>query len=156
MGKGYRETKRFDFGVSEGGFKVSDHLKVYVKKLLKSNLKVRCIVVFGSRARGNAESHSDTDVLVIADNFPEDRSEILAVLNPIETWNISLEPRAYYPDEFIRALYSLDLTALDAVNEGIPIYDDGFWGRAKKEFKKVRRIYKLIKIEDGWIAKEPI
>lgn len=70
-------------------------------------------------------------------------------------WGLSLEPRAYTPMEFLDALWSLDLTALDAVDEGIVLYEDGFWNEAKEAFMAVKKEYRLRKIRGGWIALKP-
>jgi len=39
------------------------------KQLLEKKLQISQIVLFGSRARGDAASDSDMDILVILDNF---------------------------------------------------------------------------------------
>ncbi len=39
------------------------------KSLIMKRLRVHCVVLFGSRARGDADPDSDTDVLVVADDL---------------------------------------------------------------------------------------
>ena len=41
------------------------------KNLLSKNLKVKQLVLFGSRARGDADPDSDMDILVILDNHDQ-------------------------------------------------------------------------------------
>ena len=156
MGKGRKTFEARDFGISEFGLDVAETLKKYVSILLKSSLRVRSVVLLGSRAKGNWKPWSDTDVVVIAESFPEGYGKRLVAINPEETWGIGLEPRAYLPDDFIDAITALDLTALDAVHEGKIIFDDGFWERAKEAFEITKEAYKLRKIRNGWIAQEPL
>lgn len=156
MVKGGGRRKEVDFGSTELKMNVKSGLEKYVKLLLDSSLKVRTIVIMGSRARGDWKPHSDTDILVIAENFPQDHSGLLVALNPPEVWGLSLEPRAYTPKDFLDAIWALELTALDAIQEGIVLYDDGFWMEAKKAFQRAKRAYRLRRISDGWMALKPI
>ena len=48
------------------------------------------------------------------------------------------------------------LTALDAMEEGIVLYDDGFWKEAQEAFQVAKREYGLKKIRDGWMALKPL
>ncbi|MEM2927238.1 MAG: nucleotidyltransferase domain-containing protein [Candidatus Bathyarchaeia archaeon] len=156
MVKSGGRRKEVDFGSTELKMNVKSGLEKYVKLLLDSSLKVRTIVIMGSRARGDWKPHSDTDILVIAENFPQDHSGLLVALNPPEVWGLSLEPRAYTPKDFLDAIWALELTALDAIQEGIVLYDDGFWMEAKKAFQRAKRAYRLRRISDGWMALKPI
>lgn len=144
------------FGLTELKIDVKSGLKRYVKLLLSSSLKVKAIVLIGSRARGDWKAYSDTDILVVAENFPQNYGELLMTLNPPEAWRLSLEPRAYSPEEFLDAIWALDLTALDAVEEGVVLYDGGFWRKAQEVFRSTKEEYGLKKIRDGWIALRPL
>jgi len=53
-------------------------------------------------------------------------------------------------------VWALDLTALDALQEGVALYDDGFWKEAKETFRKAKKEYRLRKIKNGWIAQKPL
>ena len=143
MGKGF---EALDFGVDEFGERVADHIEAYIRALKERGIKLRSIVVFGSRARGDYKPWSDVDVLVVAENLSELRRwEVL--------WIGEVEPRGYTSKELIDALWSLDMTSLDACYEGKVVYDDGFWKQAIKEFKKVKRRYRLRRLKDGWEVK---
>jgi hypothetical protein len=156
MVKGGGRRKAVGFGSTELKIDVKVGLEKYIKLLLGSSLKVRVVVLMGSRARGDWKTYSDTDVLVIAENFPENHSELLMVLNPPEVWGLSLEPRAYTSKGFLDAIWALDLTALDAMREGIVLYDDGFWKEAQEAFRITKMEYGLKRIKDGWIALKPL
>jgi len=153
-GRGHRE--RVGFGSTELKIDVKIGLEKYVKLLRDSTLRVRAIILMGSRARGDWKAHSDTDILVVAENFPQSHSELLVALYPPEVWGLSLEPRAYTPEDFLDALWALDLTALDAVRDGVVLYDDGFWKEAQNTFQVAKREYGLKKIKDGWMALRPV
>ena len=155
MGKSKKKTEA-DFGKSELGIDIARALRKYADILLSSSLKVRSIVVLGSRARGDWKPWSDTDIVIVAENFPEEYGKRLAALHREKTWGIAMEARAYTPNEFIDAIIGLDLTALDAVYEGKRIFDDGFWEKAKETFRITKKAYKLKRIKNGWIAKEPL
>ena len=138
-----KSIRVLDLGVDEFGERVMDQVKAYMKALGERGISLRSVVVFGSRARGDYKPWSDADVLVIAENLP--------IVKRWETlWIGEVEPRGYTPREFMRALLSLDMTALDACCEGKVVYDDGFWELALKEFEKVKEIYELTKLEDAW------
>lgn len=158
MVKGKGPHRSMDFGSTELKVNVKTELEKYVKLLTESPLKlgVRTIVLMGSRARGDWKTHSDTDVLVIAENLPRNHGRLLAALNPPEVWGLSLEPRAYTPDDFLDAIWALDLTVLDAVHEGIVLYDDDFWKKAREAFQAAKKEYGLKKIKAGWIALKPL
>lgn len=156
MVKGREGRKAVGFGSTELKTDVKSGLEKYLKLLLDSSMMVRTIVLMGSRARGEWKPHSDTDIVVVARNFPENHTELLVALNPAEAWGLCLEPRAYTPEDFLDAIWGLDLTALDALHEGVVLYDDGFWKQARKAFKVAKREYGLRKIKDGWMALRPV
>lgn len=156
MVKGGGRRKAVGFGSTELKVDAKSGLEKYVKMLLDSSLKVRAIVLMGSRARGDWGAHSDTDVLVVAENFPQNHSDLLVALDPPEVWGLSLEPRAYTPKDFLDAIWALDLTALDAMEEGIVLYDDGLWKKVQEAFQVAKREYGLKKIRDGWMALKPL
>jgi predicted nucleotidyltransferase len=80
------------------------------------------VVLFGSRARGEAGPESDWDLLVIAENFPDSpwqrQKRILALL-PRE-WQHQVNLLAYKPAEWFARVTPL---ALDIALDGIVLYD---------------------------------
>ena len=52
MGKGSKPNKKHDYGVNEEGFDAALSVEKYKEILLRSPLKVRTIIVMGSRAGG--------------------------------------------------------------------------------------------------------
>ena len=57
--------------------------------------------------------------------------------------------RGFTLNEFLKLLEELSLTALDVMDEGMIVYDDGYWKGAKARFKEVKKAYELRKIDIG-------
>ena len=135
---------RVDLGRTPEGLDVFEHLVRYVRFLLEEGVRLRCVVVMGSRARGDWEPTSDTDVLIVVDQaakrLPRSRDALA----------IGLEVRVFRPEELLRALEEFRLTALEAGDHGVPIYDDGFWGEFKARFEEIKAAYGLERTGLGW------
>ena len=138
-----------DLGTTPEGVDVSRSLLRYVRFLLSEGVRVRSVIVIGSRARGDWLPWSDTDVIIVigqADKRLPRNEDALA---------IGLEARVFRPDELLKALEEFRLTALEAGDHGIPIYDDGFWHEFKARFEELRRAYGLERTELGWLIRNP-
>jgi len=126
-------------------------LEAYLRSLL-DELSPRLVVLFGSAARGDFGVGSDVDLLIIAEDFPErfdDRLRLLFNLNPTTA---PLEPIGYTPEEFEALLMRRHPTALYAMEEGIPLYDDGLYQKMKEVFERLKADLRLVKGEGGWYA----
>lgn len=106
---------------------------------LKSGLgeHLVAVVLFGSRARGDASPESDWDVLVIAEGLPErrlDRQILLHGLLPLELpGSVSVVGRT--PDEFESHLPSF---YLDVALDGRVLYDPRRY--ASRHLARLRRV----------------
>ena len=143
-------------GVGEFGEDISGILGRVLKALTQAPLvKLRSMVVFGSRARGDWKPWSDTDVVLIVEvkkplkwgtlwelGLPED------VI--VDAHRAYIEPRIFTPEGFRRALSLGSLTALDALEEGVVLYDDGYWREMKELFSKMKRSGQIEKMPFGW------
>ena len=95
-----------------------------VIEVLRNGLgdNLAAVVLFGSRARGEAGPESDWDLLVIAENLPDSpwqrQKRILALL-PRE-WQHQINLLAYTPAEWFARVTPL---ALDIALDGIVLYD---------------------------------
>ncbi len=80
------------------------------------------VVLFGSRARGEASPESDWDLLVIAENLPDSpwqrQKRILALLP--QEWQHQVNVLAYTSAEWFARVTPL---ALDIAMDGIVLYD---------------------------------
>ena len=147
LGRGRR------FGTTEFGADVEEELHHLLKGLLSCPHRLRSLVVFGSRARGDWKPWSDTDVVIIVEaksiakwaplhglGLPRDAVEVAE--------RSCVEARVFTPERFRELLRSFNLTALDALEEGVVLFDDGFWREVKAEFERMKA--------SGWVEKIPI
>ena len=135
-------------GSDERGVNVMKYLTEFTDELLrKVKDNVRCIVVFGSRARGDWKPSSDLDVLVVLKAAPKsfERLKLLPCVPLVEAW-------AYTEEEFYEALRKFDLALLDALEHGKVAYG-GFWREARELFKHFKREWELEELEHGWISR---
>lgn len=81
------------------------------------------LVLFGSRARGDARPDSDWDLLLIAENLPDSpwrrRQQLLALLP--QEWRYRANILAHTPAEWFARVTPL---ALDIALDGILLYDN--------------------------------
>jgi glycosyltransferase involved in cell wall biosynthesis len=130
-----------DLGVDEYGRSVACGLRYYGALLRKRGVDLSAIVVLGSRAKGRWTKKSDVDVVVIARNLPAGRmrNRILSEGRIL----MSIQPKGYSNEEFLKDLDNLSLIPLDAMYFGKPIYDDGFWTSVIKRFSMLQQKYDL-------------
>ncbi len=117
-----------------------------------SKVKTKSIVLFGSMARGDFGLGSDVDILLIGENLPQNfsaRLRILSDLNP--TW-APIEIFGYTPEEFLRMVEKRHPTALDALEDGILLNDDGFFQEMKNKFEEIKHKLRLTRTRHGWMA----
>lgn len=91
---------------------------------IRARIPLHAVILFGSRARGEALPHSDYDLVVIGD-FAEPfihRSAWVVQLAP----TVAIDVFCYTPAEFERMFSRFRLTAIDAIGEGIPLFGAGF------------------------------
>jgi predicted nucleotidyltransferase len=134
--------------------KVKNPFRKGIKKFcnsLISNLNPKCIILYGSLARGDFNQRSDIDIIVISKELPKDyyqRATLLFEL--IETYD-PIEPLGFTPSEFISMIKSRHCTSLFAMNEGIPLYGDDFFNYLKKIHEEVINKYRIVKGHSTWI-----
>jgi len=99
--------------------------------------KLVAVVLFGSRARGDAKEESDWDVLVIAKDLPERQMERYRRTNEIlpQKWRGRISILAKTPDEFESVLPSL---YLEIALDGMILYDPQEY--AGTQLQKLRRL----------------
>lgn len=102
----------------------TDHLAARIVEMIANGLAERlvAVVLFGSRARGDASETSDWDLLVIAEGLPPrilDRNLHLKQLLPPE-WRGRVSILAKTPEQFQGAVASL---YLDIALDGQILYD---------------------------------
>jgi predicted nucleotidyltransferase len=111
-------------------------------------LAPRCIILFGSYARGNFTEGSDIDLCVIAKNLPKDELARRSLRGLYSTRKV--RALGFYPEEFLQYLRGARFLAYDIISEGIPIYDDGFFYEARRVYEECLRTYGIVKEAKGW------
>ncbi len=99
-----------------------EDLRATLAPLLRGR-PVHQVVLFGSRARGEADEFSDTDLLIVADTqrpFPERCKDFLDLLRAIPT---AVEMLIYTPDEFEQMREEERPFITTALEEGIIVYE---------------------------------
>lgn len=119
----------------------------YIKRVIK-RLKPKLIVIYGSVATKSYGVGSDIDMLVISDNFPKNFLERMKILYELNIENAPIDVIGYTAHEFKKMITKLHPTALSALMEGIPIYNEGFYEEAKTTLSQTK--LKIVKTESGW------
>jgi len=118
-----------------------------LKQALSDNLVA--VVLFGSRARGEADENSDWDLLVIARQLPEKpfkRHLYLKIMLP-DIWRGQVAILAKTPEEFEAYLPSL---FLDIALDGIILYDsDGYIADRLSHVQRLIQRYGLQRKQSG-------
>lgn len=131
---------------------INQGLKIFSKNVIK-NLQPKCIILYGSLARGDFNERSDVDVIVIAPNMPKnyyERAELL--YDMIETLD-PIEPIGFTPDEFVSMIKKRHCTSLFAMEEGKPLFGKKYFSFLKKIHIDMVNKYKIVKGNSTWIPK---
>lgn len=113
-----------------------------------STLRPRCVILYGSYAKGLFTEGSDIDVCVIAGGLPRDELARRSLAGLYSTPRISAI--GFYPEEFLDFLRGLRFLAYDIVSEGIVIFDDDFFEMAEKVYRECAETYGVVGDEKGW------
>lgn len=101
---------------------IKEELNKFIAKV-KTDVKIKCVILFGSRARGDFGPYSDVDLIFIGSfnrNFIE-RAYSLLILNESR---FNFELFCYTEEEFEKMFISGNALILDAIYDGIPL--EGF------------------------------
>jgi predicted nucleotidyltransferase len=123
----------------------------FCKKVIR-NLDPKCIILYGSLARGDFNERSDVDLIVIASNLPENYYKRAELLSDLIISAVPIEPLGYTPDEFIKMIQTRHCTSLFAMTEGKPLYGKKYFAFLKKIYTEIADKYKLVKRESAWIS----
>ncbi len=112
----------------------SSPLMSYSEQLVQC-LSPRCIVLYGSLAKGTYTSASDIDLVVVARGLPNDFHDRLAYLQDLNGTRRAIDAFAYTPAEFRDMLDRGHVTALDAVADGIAVHGITYFQELKKVYQ---------------------
>ncbi|NVM53287.1 MAG: nucleotidyltransferase domain-containing protein [Candidatus Helarchaeota archaeon] len=132
--------------------KINDGLDKFCKIAIKK-LSPKCIILYGSLARGDFNERSDVDIIIITSNLPNKyfkRAKLLYDL--IETAD-PIEPLGFTPEEFSNMIQKRNCTSLFAMEEGKALYGEKYFSFLKKIYEKIVNKYQLVKSVAAWIPK---
>ena len=90
-------------------------VRKFLQKVRNSGIRVEKAFLFGSRATGGANIHSDIDIAVVSPDFSGDHFEDMGKLTRL-TWDIDvrMEPIGFRPEDFNED----DPLAYEIINHG--------------------------------------
>jgi uncharacterized protein len=99
---------------------------------IETKVHLKAVILFGSRARNQASIHSDFDLVFIGDfSMPYHRRVSMVLLNipavPVDAF-------CYTPDEFEEMFSSFNVTAIDAIGDGIVLLGASFVEKYKRRY----------------------
>jgi predicted nucleotidyltransferase len=116
---------------------------------LQRSMPVSAVVLFGSRARQEHTQHSDHDIAVVSPSFvgeprmyrrAESLYEALAGVRKLDLVGLTVEE-----------LEALDcLLVLDVVSEGVVLFDDGCFARARRLLEERLARGAVQQLPGGW------
>ncbi len=125
-------------------------LESFVNALLKEEHgNVSSIVLFGSMAKGTYNIYSDFDLIVVVrkEELPfKDRP--LKYSKYSDGW---VEAFVYTREEVEYMFREFNTLILEALKDGIIIYDDGFWSKLQSRFKELMEKGIIRPKKNGWI-----
>ena len=114
-----------------------EELREVVERLSRS-LDLVAVVLFGSRARGDWRPWSDYDLLIIAWFREGYLDRIKLVLDVLADVKIPVEPHPYTPQEALEMLRRGSPTIVDALEEGVVLYDSGWLEVLRRELETMK------------------
>jgi predicted nucleotidyltransferase len=114
-----------DFNIEEGILPMAERvnrirkiIKNYIGIMLKNNIKVEKVYLYGSYALGKASGGSDIDIAVVSKDFSGDRFMDRRRIVPLRREvDRRLEPMPYHPDDFKES----DPLVLEILQHGLEI-----------------------------------
>ena len=125
-------------------------IKKFCDNVVK-NLNPKCIILYGSLARGDFNERSDADIIIISSKLPEDYFERAKVLYGLIKTSDPIEPLGFTPNEFINMINKRHCTSLFAMDEGKALFGEKYFSYLKKIHNEVINKYKIIKGNSAWI-----
>ncbi len=113
-----------------------------------SRLRPHCVILYGSYATKSFVETSDIDICVIAEKLPKDELARRSLAGLYSTPKINAV--GFYPEEFLDYLKGLRFFAYDIISDGIVVYDDGYFEKARKLYEECVEAYGVVREAKGW------
>ena len=115
----------------------SEDLGWYTQALVKT-LRPACVILHGSLARGDYTQASDADIVVVGGALPSRFLDRLSLLIEVNTTPTRIEALGYSQSEFETMLAECHLTALEAMENGIPLYGETYFAHLRRTFDNMK------------------
>jgi len=131
---------------------INSGIKKFCKIVIKE-LEPKCIILYGSLARGDFNERSDVDIIVISSKFSKNFYERTKLLYDMIKTLDPIEPFGYTPEEFINMIKKRHCTSLFAMEEGKALFGKKYFSFLKEIHSQILNKYKIIKGNSAWIPK---
>lgn len=112
-------------------------------------VEIEFIVLFGSRARGDALEESDYDLLIgLRSDDALRLTDRIGVYQDLVSGKVQVLP--YPVSELRQMLDDRNGLVLNALADGIPLYDRGAWEKLREEFRSHLQRGTLVRFPGGW------
>jgi len=121
-----------------------------VECLLKDKAdRLRCITLFGSMAKGTYDAYSDYDLFIVVDD--EEEADFLKRLDDyLKLTSGGVQLFVYTESEVVHMMKDFHTLLLDALKDGVSIYDMGLWGELKERLDHLMAEGVLKPLPKGW------
>lgn len=114
---------------------------------------LRSVILFGSYAKGTAQTYSDIDILIILNrkfaNWMERRDLEIELRKKLYRTVGQVSPKVGSVEELKAALEAYNPLILNILDSGITLYDDGAFNKLKRQFEQ-KISTKVQKHTDYW------
>lgn len=134
------------------GYEHFEALKEFVEGV--KALKPEAIILFGSLAKGDFHTFSDTDVCLI---LPKDKVDFNEGQDLVMKYNIEgiVEALVYGREQFLQMLKEANPLALEVAWDGIFLGgNEEYLKTIEESFTVASQKFKLEKLADGWVIKK--
>ena len=129
---------------------IRKQLEKFVEILKRERLAVSSVVLFGSRSKNLQLKESDIDLLIILKetelSFHERFYKIHSLWNNI----IQLDALVFTEKEVLKLFNRGHIALFDALENGLIIYDAGFFREMKEKFAIAKRDKRIYRSRRGW------
>ncbi len=130
--------------------KIIQELISEFSKIGRLNKFIQCIILTGSRSKGDFNIYSDADIIIIGNwatkNFLDRIDELRSYINKLNI-HIPIDYFCYTPKEIESLIENANPLILDAIDSGICIYNEQFFKKLKSNLNE--------KIEKKLIIRTP-
>ncbi|MFO8017798.1 MAG: nucleotidyltransferase domain-containing protein [Promethearchaeia archaeon] len=130
------------------GHPKADKLINFLKSFYK-NYSAEFIILFGSGAKGNFNYKSDIDLLIVSDAIKGNYFSKLRKMFDISKGGIDFF--VYSTEEFKKMVNTYHLLAIEALANGILLYDKGLGKNYKNQIRELVKTNKLQRSKHAWV-----